>query len=524
MSTIEPTVPPPTQLDAIQGDVKLSSVARFIVYGAACVLVSDIPNAVPGAFFAARLVIAGLLYATLILPPRAAATLLLVISLSGQDIVSGTSVEVDHMTAAVWQISIGPLNPSFLFFACLLYQLARIPLYSPARPVRCALVWFLSVPIVTGLVYGGGFTEFGLSEYITDLKFPLMLIGSILLYGSLLRAHPHWTPSLVAALFGVLLARHFIDLIYLVMNYGPETIAGVSRSSNDSAKGAVNLLILLGLLTIFAAGRHRLLGLTLVVLFGALSFAYATKLIWVGLVVGLLVLLAFLNISRRLLVVTCIPVFLVSAAALLAILNPGSALVALLRAGTVTEGRPAATFAVDVDYNVVSRIDPIRYGESVNLLDAMGRRGAYLWGTGYAGYYEDNKVNFDERRMGTAFPSYMYQSGRFFLARLFVTHIFLKHGVLGLIFISSVWIVPAFLIVRNFRRTGVFGAKRPMIMFIMIGGLTAYLPTSMLHNYWSGKGLFLSGIVLALCLRFAGELVGTEAMSRRAHLLQARGV
>ena len=488
MPTIQPTLAQPTLLDGVHEDVKLSSVARFILYGAACVLVSDVSNAVPGIFLAARLAIAGLLYATLILPPRAAATLLLVISLAGQDIVSGTSVETDHMTAAIWQISIGPLNPSFLFFACLLYQLARIPLHVPAQPVRWVVLWFLSVPIVTGLVYGGVFTEFGISEYLTDLRFPLMLFGSIFLYGSLLRAHPQWTPSLLAALFGVLIARHSIDVIYLVMNFGPETFAGVTRSSNDSAKGAVNLLILSGLLVVFAGRRHRLLGSTLVVLFGALSLAYATKLIWVGLLIGLVVVAAFVSISRRLLVAICIPLFLVCAAASLAILNPGSALVALLRAGTVTEGRPAATFAVDVDYNVVSRIDPIRYGESVNLLDAMARRAAYLWGTGYAGYYEDSKVNFDESRMGTAFPSYMYQSGRFFLARLFVTHIFLKHGIIGLLLIASVWIVPAVAILRKFRRVGVFGPKRPLMTLVMVGGLTAYLPTSMLHNYWSGKG------------------------------------
>ena len=411
-----------------------------------------------------------------------------------------------------------------MFFACLLYQLARIPLYSPARPVRRVAVWFLSVPVVTGLAYGGVFTEFGLAEYVTDLKFPLMLIGSIVLYGSLLRAYRDWTPSLLAALFGVLMARHFIDLIYLIINYGPETLAGVTRSSNDSAKGAVNLLILFGLLTVFAGGRHRLLGSMLVVLFGALSFAYATKLIWVGLLIGLVVVAAYMKVSRLVLVAICLPVFLVSAAVVLAALNPGSALVALLRAGAVTEGRPAATFAVDVDYNVVSRIDPIRYGESVNLLDAMGRRAAYLWGTGYAGYYEDSKVNFDERRMGTAFPSYMYQSGRFFLARLFVTHIFLKHGLVGLILIASVWIVPTFVIVKGFRRIGALGGKRPTMMFIMIGGITAYLPTSMLHNYWSGKGLFLSGILLALSFQFAAELISAEGRATRGPLALAGGI
>ena len=111
MPTIESTAPPRTLLDGMHGDVKLSSIARFILYGAACVLVSDISSAVPGYFLAARIVVAGLLYATLILPPRTAATLLLVVSLAGQDIVSGPSVKPDHMTAAIWQISIGPLKP-----------------------------------------------------------------------------------------------------------------------------------------------------------------------------------------------------------------------------------------------------------------------------------------------------------------------------------------------------------------------------------------------------------------------------
>ena len=496
-------------------DVRLSAVAKFAVYGALCVVLSDTSNATPTAFMAARIVLAGLLYATLVLPVRTGATLLLVISLAGQDIVSASPADVDHTTAAIWQLGLGPLNPSAVFFGCLIYQLARIRLHRPGRPVSRALVWFLSVPIVSGLLYGGVFAEFGFAEYLTDIRFPLMLVGSILLYGSLLRSHPEWTRELVAALVGVLLARHFIDLLYLAMNYGAQGVAGVSRSSEDSAKGAVNLLILIGLLMVVVRGGNRVIGVALVVLFGALSLGYATRLIWVGLLLGVIILAVMLRVSRLFLMIPFSAFLLVAAASLLTILNPGSALIAAVRVGTVTEGRPAERFAVDVEYNLVSRIDPIRYGEAVNVVESLGRRGAYLWGTGYGGYYEDGAVDFEERRMGTSFPTFMFQSGRFFNTHEFVTHVLLKHGALGLVLIASLWIVPGVALVRALRYGRDFKATRPMMMTIIVGALAAYLPTSMLHNYWSGKGLFLSGIVLALCIHFARER-GEPVCVRRA--------
>lgn len=505
----------------LPADVNMSSVAKFAVFGAVCALLSDLSNDTPAIFLVARIVLAGLLYATLVLPVRAGATLLLVIALAGQDIVSAGPTEPEHMTAAIWQLSLGPLNPSAVFFGCLIYQLARIRLYRPGGPVSHATVWFLSVPIVSGLLYGGVFAKFGISEYVTDIRFPLLLTGSILLYGSLLRSQPQWTPRLVAALLGVLFARHFIDLIYLVLNSGAQVVAGISRSSEDSAKGAVNLLILVGLLTTIVRRGSRLFGVALAVLFGALSLAYATRLIWVALSLGIVVLLLILRVSRGILMVAASPLLIGASASLLAVINPGSALVATARVGTVTEGRSATSFAVDVEYNRISRIDPIRYGEAVNVIESLGRRHAYLWGTGYGGYYEDDAVDFEERRMGTSFPTFMFQSGRFFNTHEFVTHVFLKHGALGLILISSVWIVPGVALVRALRRRKAFKEKRPTMMTIIVAALAAYLPTSMLHNYWSGKGLFLSGIVLALCIHCARQRSPSEGTAHGGRLVAA---
>ena len=512
----------PASTSDVPADVRLSSVASYAVFGALCAMLSDTSNGTPTAFIVARIVLTGLLYATLILPVKTGATLLLVISLAGQDIASIGRDDVQHMTAAIWQLSLGPLNPSAVFFGCLIYQLARIRLYRPAPTVRRAMVWFLSVPIVSGLLYGGVFLEFGISEYVTDIRFPLMLIGSLLLYGSLLRSHPQWTHKLVAALLGVLLARHFIDLIYLATNHGPQTLAGVSRSSVDSAKSAVNLLILLGLLLTFLVPRGgRLIGVALAVLFGALSLGYATRLIWVGLFLGVIVLIVMLRMSRIVLMIAVSPFLIVATTSLLTILNPGSALVAAGRGATVAGERPASSFAVDVEYNVLSRIDPIRYGEAINVVESLGRRGAYLWGTGYGGYYEDRAVEFEERRMPASFPTFMFQAGRFFNTHEFVTHVLLKHGVLGLVLIASVWIVPGVALVRALRYGRDFKKGRPTLMTIIVGALAAYLPTSMLQNYWSGKGLFLSGIILALCIHFARERSATMGVHRGGRLVVA---
>lgn len=502
-------------------DVRLSSVAKYALIGAICVILSDTSDGTPTAFFVTRILLLGLLYATLVLPVRTGAILLVVISLAGQDIAATNRDDVQHTIAAIWQISLGPLNPSAVFFGCLAYQLARIRLYRPPPTVSRALVWFLSVPIVSGLLYGGVFLDGGISEYLTDIRFPLILIGSLLLYGSLLRSHPQWTHELAAALVGVLLARHFIDLIYLATNYGPQALAGVSRSSVDSAKGAVNLLILIGLLTVVVRRADRLIGAALVVLFGALSLGYATRLIWVGLFLGVMVIVVMLGASRTVLMIAVTPFLIVAGAALLTTLNPGSALVAAGRGATVAGARPAASFAVDVEYNWLSRIDPIRYGEAINVFESLGRRRALLWGAGYGGYYEDRAVDFEERRMPTSFPTSMFQAGRFFNTHEFVTHVLLKHGALGLVLIASVWLVPGVALVRVLRYGRDFKDRRPTLMTIIVGALVAYLPTSMLQNYWSGKGLFLSGIVVALCIHVARERSAALGVRRRGRLVVA---
>ena len=58
-------------------------------------------------------------------------------------------------------------------------------------------------------------------------------------------------------------------------------------------------------------------------------------------------------------------------------------------------------------------------------------------------------------------------------------------------------------------------------MTIIVGALAAYVPTSMLQNYWSGKGLFLSGIILALCIHFARERSATIGVHRGGRFVVA---
>ena len=514
MSTTEPIASPTSQRQFSVDDVRLSSVLWFAVCGALLVLVSDVSNSVPAVFMLARIAVVSLLYATMILPVRTGATLLMLIALAGQDIVSGSVYVEDpaYLTASVWQISIGPLNPSAVFFVSLVFQLARVHRYRPARPVRRVILWFLSVPFITGLVYGGLYTEYGVAEYITDLKFPLMLVGTILLYGSLLRTQSHWMAHLVSVLFGVLVARHVVDAAYLITNHGPQIVTGVSRGSIDSAKSGINLLILFGLLIILVAKRCRFLGIGLALVFGALSVAYSTRLVWVTLILGTLVLMPMLKFLRALLLIALIPFIAVVSMSILAVFNPDSAVVAALRVLTVVNGRTVDRFATDTEYNILSRIDPIRYGEVVNVVDSLGRRSAFIWGVGYGGYYDDSAVDFDEQRMPSSFPSFMFNSGRFFNTHEFVSHVFLKHGVFGLLIIASIWIVPAVAAVRIFQRNKVFTFGRPTMLLIMIASLTAYLPTSMLQNYWSAKGLFLAGVVLAVCYQFTREYGGTQSL------------
>ena len=492
--------------DNLIANVSGRDILRFFIYGLALVFISGVPNNWGVLFILARGILALLLFASFVMPIRPAVLLLFMLAIAGQDIVSFGDL-TEYSTASIWQMRFGPINPSWIIFGCLFWQLLKIWKIKVVPPlVKRAILWFATVPIVTGLFYGGFFSDHAGLEVVQDIRFAVMLIASVILFLSIFKRDPRYLSIVLAAFAGVLLARHLMDLIYLIANVGPAITAGVSRGSTDSAKGGVVFLLFFGVILTWSQ-RRLLLGIAVAIPSALLLLAYGTRNLWVTVMLGTVVLLLLLDLRRSVLFLSITIVMTIGGGWALFMANPESAEIIYLRAKTITQGRPLERFQVQVEYNLISRIDPARYAQFFNVLDSLGRRYAYLWGTGYGGYYEDSVVYFPIDLTST-FIQHSLDSGRFYKTHSFSSLILLKHGFIGLLIISALWLVPGYALFKIFRKRKRFAADQPRMLHGTMLCITAFLPTAMLQTYWSGKGLFINGMIIASCMEFARHYPG----------------
>jgi len=427
------------------------------------------------------------------------------LAITGQDIVSfGNygSEELGYATASIWQMRIGPINPGALFFVCLFWQILRFKKVTVPPFVKIAILWFVTVPVITALCYKDLFSEHAGIEVIVDIKFALMLIGSIILFLSYYKRDPHYLYKALAVFTGALLARHLMDLVYVTANVGPTIAEGVTRGSEDSAKGAVAFLLFLGLILVWKL-KHPLLGIVIVISSTILLVTYGTRNLWITTILGFMMLILFLGLRRSFSFIIIGIVLLMMGIWSLYMVNPWSAEIVFARSKSLIAGSPAEKFSVFVDYNLISRIDQVRYAQIFNVFDSLKRRYALLWGTGYGGYYEDTIYPFPAELKKGAFPEYSIETGKYYRTHQFTTHMILKHGLLGLICIVSLWFVPGFKLYKIFRHRDIFSQGQPMMLICMILCVVAFLPTGMFQTFWSGKGLFINGLIIASCMEFA---------------------
>jgi len=425
------------------------------------------------------------------------------LSLAGQDIVFSSGIsytDPGYSTASIWQMNIGPINPGTIIFCCLLWQLLKLKKVMVPSFVKRAIVWFATVPFITALFYGGFFTENAGIEVIVDLRFGLMLVLSIILLASFLKKKSKNLNKILALFIGVLLARHLIDLIYVISNIGPAIIPGVTRGSVDSAKGGVIFLIFFGIGLIWAQ-RRIFIGMSIVIPSVLLLVAYGTRNLWITFTIGSLLVIIYLGLRRSISFLMICAFLLVIGIWSLFIINPESAEVIYARSKTITEGRPLDKYIVMVEYNMISRIDPVRYAQIFNVLDSVKNRYAWFWGTGYGGYYDDTVIPFPLYIENT-FPDYSLETGKFYKTHQFTTHIFLKHGLIGFLVILSLWLIPGYALYNIFRTRDMFTKDQPRILNTMMLCIVAFLPTAIFQTYWSSKGLLINGIIIASCIEY----------------------
>jgi O-antigen ligase len=300
---------------------------------------------------------------------------------------------------------------------------------------------------------------------------------------------------------GAMAARHLLDLFDFFAGYGPELDVGISRVSEDSAKAGVAFFAFLGL---FLIAHHRskiFWGLLIAVPALSLIAAYGTRMIWIEFIVSIPIILAVIPIKRALIVLSAAVIVVAAGSGFLYVANQASAERVYDRFQYITEGRDASTFAVDVDYNMISRIDPIRYAEILNVVDTMNDRKSWLWGNGYGGYYNDNKVDFPVDLKST-FPQYSLDSNKFYRTHNYFSQFFHKYGLIGVVLASLIWLLPVYLLIRILRRHGEVVDEQPDLMLLVMLTASVFSLTSMIEMTWSGKGYFLNGLLVVLIIDY----------------------
>lgn len=467
--------------------------------GIILVLLCDIPEFWGAPFHVARIAAILLMGLSLVLPPTRGLPLLLALCLAGRDILTIGEFDDDCLMASVWSsMSFGPVNPSMAVFACAAIQLIRLRIVTFDATSRLAMWWFATVPIITGIMYGGFSSGFAATEVVVDVKFGIMLLLPLIMVRSFCQQHPDTMPRLLATLFGVLLARHAVDFVYFLTGYGPVFGLG-NRVSVDSAKGAVILLALFGLSLAIEHKRARW-GVPLMLASVLLVAVYGTRLLYVTLTLSLLFSFYSLGMKRTIWAVCLALLITPAAVSAVSAVNPGTATQVIARFKTITEGREEGTFDVAVNRNALSAIDPIRYGELLNTFNTTGERWSFLWGSGYGSYYHDDAVKFPPE-LKSAFPDYSLTTGKFFSSHNYLIHMLFKHGLIGTVIISSVWWSTVLTCSSQLRKARAAGIRDvPPTYSAFFRALTMFVGfTGMLAMFWSGKGLLINGVILALC-------------------------
>jgi hypothetical protein len=468
--------------------VPAKQVASYFLFGAILALVSDIPDSFGILYWAAKSLLYALLFTSLILPVRRGLVFLLVIAVVGQDVIQGTSEAAEtgsFLMASIWQGQFGPLRPSWIIMGYCLVMLLRSRVQIRDQYVMVAIAWFATVPFITGFLYGGFDTSHSTKHIITDMKLPLLLISSALLYSTHMRRYPESVPTLVAAFIGAVMARHGATFVLWLNGVGSVHV-GVNRASVDSTKFTLAILFILAVYTVLIKKRP-IRGGVLGTLSGLLIVVYTTRMLWLTTFFGTVMAFLSMRLSKWLVAAPAAALLVFGAFTLLQQLAPDNVNLATSKGDRFSKGL--------THENYLEQLDPARYAEIINILDTNADRFALLWGSGYGSYYTQSARMFPAK-MKDAFPDYMLDSGQFFNAHNYVFLMLFKHGAVGFIVISSLWLIPGWKCFKLIRKSS------PARFSIAYSSMVMFLPTTILTLYWSGKGDIISGFCIAFYIVF----------------------
>jgi O-antigen ligase len=200
-----------------------------------------------------------------------------------------------------------------------------------------------------------------------------------------------------------------------------------------------------------------------------------------------MILLYIFGAKRALIAVPIVVLLVFGSLQLVRWLRVESLELAALRARTITG-------SVGGGSNYFVRLDPLRYGAIINSMNTSTKRLSFLWGNGYGSYYTEEAFPFP-LDLVDAWPEYSAMTGQYYYLHNFPFQVLFKHGIIGMVIILILWMGPAWECFKT-----AFNRRDPSLFMGVMGCLLAFVPSSMLNLYWSGKGTLMSGFIIAVLL------------------------
>lgn len=446
-------------------------------------LISDIPKSDAALYLVGLILIIIIAFSSIFLSKKQAVINYLIIMLSGRDI----WIEGGREVVSIWQQQLMFINPSLIVTIISLIILIKIKTDRIKKYILLVFLIFLLMPLLSGVYSGALMGEALPLEIIVDLKFFIMLTIGLIFSNSILEKKIFTIDDFLKIVFTIFLARHFVDFYYYLIGYGPYFSGLANRVSLDSLKGAVVLLIYYSLFKMLDGYRN--IGYISIFILGLiLLFAYSTRMLWVTFVLGLLLVVFSLEYKNRIKFIISLPIIVIIF--LLMIKLPAFEL-QYNRLLTLTEGRSEEDMVVNVEYNFISRIDPVRYAQYVNVIYSLKSDVSLFFGKGIGGFYQNYPL-IVPNTLEAAYPEYSFETGKYYKTHDMASHIILKFGLIGLFFYIYLYFLSfkGWLKIMNYYSNNL--TKAYFCMF----------PTVMLQFYWSGKNLLFAGVYL--CIGFIG--------------------
>lgn len=468
-------------------NVKFSHIIVFALIASITSFMSDIPSSMGPIFTVSRGLLIAMLILSVFLPNKWGIPLFLILILVGPDSVQTVTEKITEgikVVASVWRLQFGPVNPAWIITAVAAAHLLKIifPIYLD-KPVKRALLWFATVPFFTGLLYGGFISINRSREFVIDIRFPLMFFIAILLFRCFFRKYPASFGIMLSLFTGVLISRFTCFFVYWLTEYNPTYVLGVNRVTTDSTKSSVIFLMLFGMYLIVKKKRI-FIGSSMVIISTLLLFVFATRFNWVMVVVCCAIMMYLLGLARMALILPIVIVLMISSVKIISAFSPETALMLSDKAKTMSVKEPG---------NFLEQIDPGRYAQIINSTYTTARHAAFLWGNGYASYYTDDIVPFG-RDLVTMFSERNIITGQFHFIHNSLFYLLFKFGLVGTFFVLVVWLWPAW------KCRHVFNKHGSDLFNGILGCFIAFSANTLVNLWWTGKGLLISGFVIASLL------------------------